>query len=277
MPHPENLATALGVERTVREAGATPATVAVLDGNLHVGLDEIQLRRLATAKNVRKLSRADLPYAIATGTDGSTTVAATMLCAHLAGIEVFVTGGIGGVHRGAEKSFDVSADLEELARTPLAVVCAGAKAILDLSKTLEVLETRGVPVICYRSDEFPAFWSRSSGLAAPLRMDEVGDIARFLSVKREFGLGGGTLVANPIPEPSEIPSDDLRGPIEAAVAEARARNVTGKALTPFLLDRIATLTGGRSLAANIALIENNARLGAQLATALLSSATRAPR
>jgi pseudouridine-5'-phosphate glycosidase len=271
MPYPQNLETARNLERIVREAGAVPATIGVLDGSIHIGLDEGQLERLASARGVRKLSRADLPYAIATGSDGSTTVAATMICAHLAGIEVFVTGGIGGVHRGAEKTFDVSPDLEELARTPVFVVCAGAKAILDLPKTLEVLETRGVPVICYGTDEFPAFWSRSSGLPAPMRLDSPDEIVRFVSVKRELGLLSGTVVANPIPASKEFPAADLRPFIEAVVEEARAANVAGKDVTPFLLDRLATLTGGRSLAANISLIENNARLGAQLAIALAMS------
>jgi len=270
MPYPQNLETARNVERIVREAGAVPATIGVIEGSIQVGLDDAQLERLATAANVRKLSRADLPYAIVSGSDGSTTVAATMICAHLAGIEVFVTGGIGGVHRGVEKTFDVSADLEELSRTPVTVVCAGAKAILDLPKTLEVLETRGVPVICYGTGEFPAFWSRSSGLPAPLRFDSVDEIARFISVKRELGLTGGTVVANPIDATKEFPADDLRPYIEAVVEEARAADVAGKDVTPFLLDRLATLTGGRSLTANVALIENNARLGAQLASALLS-------
>ncbi len=268
MPYPENLETARSVERIVRGSGATPATIGILGGNIHIGLDDAQLQRLAGVKDVRKLSRADLPFAVAAATDGSTTVAATMFCAHLAGIEVLVTGGIGGVHRGAEATFDISADLEELALTPIAVVCAGAKAILDLAKTLEALETRGVPVICYRSDEFPAFWSRSSGLAAPLRFDTVEAIARFLAIKKSLGLVGGTLVANPIPAASEIPGDELRPCIEAAIEEGRARGVRGKEVTPFLLERVAALTGGRSLAANVALIENNAKLGARLAAAL---------
>ena len=268
MPYPQNLETARSVERIVRESGAVPATIGVLDGNIHIGLDDAQLERLATAKNVRKLSRADLPYALAAGTDGSTTVAATMICAHLAGIEVFVTGGIGGVHRGAEKTFDVSADLEELARTAVTVVCAGAKAILDLAKTLEALETRGVPVICYGTDEFPAFWSRSSGLPAPLRLDSSAEIARFIAIKRDLGLAGGTVVANPIPQSKEIPANDLRPYIEAVIEEARARDIAGKEVTPYMLERLAALTGGRSLAANVALIENNARLGAQIAIAL---------
>jgi pseudouridylate synthase len=268
MPYPQNLETARNVERIVRESGAIPATIGVLDGNIHVGLDDAQLERLARAKNVRKLSRADLPYALAAGIDGSTTVAATMICAHLAGIEVFVTGGIGGVHRGAEKTFDVSADLEELARTAVTVVCAGAKGILDLAKTLEALETRGVPVICYGTDEFPAFWSRSSGLPAPLRLDSSAEIARFIAIKRDLGLAGGTVVANPIPPSKEIPANDLRPHIEAVIEEAWAHDIAGKDVTPYLLERLAALTGGRSLDANIALVENNARLGAEIAIAL---------
>jgi len=272
MPYPQNLETARSVERIVRESGAVPATIAVLGGTIHIGIDDQQLSRLAQAKAVRKLSRADLPFAVASGSDGSTTVAATMFCAHLAGIGVFATGGIGGVHRGAETTFDISADLEELARTPVAVVCAGAKAILDLPKTLEALETRGVPVICYGSAEFPAFWSRSSGLPAPLRLDTVDEIARFLAVKGALGLIGGTLVANPIPPENEIAAAELRPLIDIAVEDARLQGVAGKAVTPFLLERLTALTGGRSLAANIALIEHNARLGARLAAAIAKSA-----
>jgi pseudouridine-5'-phosphate glycosidase len=214
------------------------------------------------------LSRADLPYAIAAGKNGATTVAATMICAHLAGIEVFATGGIGGVHRGAETSFDVSADLEELARTPVTVVCGGAKALLDLPKTLEVLETLGVPVVGYRTDAFPAFWSRSSGLAAPLRLDTPEAVASLARAKATLGLGGGVLVANPIPAEAEIDEREIGAHIAAAVDDGARRGVTGKALTPFLLDRIYVSTEGRSLTANIALVQNNARLAADIAAAM---------
>jgi pseudouridine-5'-phosphate glycosidase len=268
MPYPRNLETALALEKIVREEGCVPATIAVHGGRIHVGLTPDQLEHFATAKDVLKLSRADLPYAVASGKDGATTVAATMLCAHLAEIGVFATGGIGGVHRGAELSMDVSADLQELARTPVAVVCAGAKALLDLPKTLEVLETLGVPVIAYGTDEFPAFWSRSSGLRAPLRFNAPQEIAQFLRVKRELGMQSGTLIANPVPAADEIPPQEMRAYIETAVREAADENVHGKALTPWLLDRILALTSGRSLETNVALVKNNARLAARIARSL---------
>ncbi len=268
MPYPHNLETARALEAIVREGGAVPATIAIIGGTIYVGLSSAQLERLATAKDVLKLSRADLAYAISTGRDGATTVAATMLCAHLAGIDVFATGGIGGVHRGAETSMDVSADLEELARTPVAVVCAGAKALLDIPKTLEVLETRGVAAIGYRTDEFPAFWSRGSGLPAPMRLDSPQELARFIGTQRALGITSGTLVANPVPEADEIPAAEMTHYIETAIHECNAAGIAGKAVTPWLLDRILHLTGGRSLTTNIALVKNNARLGAALATAL---------
>ncbi len=265
MPYPRNLETANDVERIVREAGAVPATIAILGGRIRVGLTAAELERVGTAKDVLKLSRADLPYALAAGKDGATTVAATMICAHLAGIRVFATGGIGGVHRGFERTMDVSADLEELARTPVVVVCAGAKALLDLPRTLELLETLGVPAIAYGSDEFPAFWSRQSGLRAPLRLDSPAEIARFANVKRDLGLTGATLIVNPIPEPDEIPSTEMARHIEIAVSEAQKAGVSGKAVTPWLLDRILQSTGGKSLEANVALVKNNARLAALIA------------
>lgn len=269
MPYPQNVQTAVAVEAIVREEGAVPATIAVIGGRIHVGLTREQLEHFGTAQDVLKLSRADLPYAVAAGADGATTVAATMLCAHLAGIAVFATGGVGGVHRGAERTMDVSADLEELARTPVAVVCAGAKALLDLPKTLEVLETRGVPVIGYAASEFPAFWSRSSGLPVPLRFDTPDEIAGFLRVKRELGIESGTLVANPIPREDEIPAEEMRGFIEIAVEQSQKEHVTGKAVTPWLLDRLFQLTCGRSLTANVALVKNNARLAARIARSAL--------
>ena len=268
MPYPENVATARSLEREIRAGGAVPATIAVMEGEIRVGLSDAELERLATTKKVLKLSRNDLAYALATRQAGATTVAATMICAQLAGIRVFATGGIGGVHRGAESSFDISADLEELARTPVAVVCAGAKALLDLAKTLEYLETRGVPVVGYRTNEFPAFWSRSSGLAAPLRMDSAGEIARMLEMKWALGLGGGVVIANPVGEAEEIPAGEIAGCIEQAVSEAAARGIAGKAVTPFILARMGELTGGRSLRTNIALVEANARLAAEVAGAL---------
>lgn len=268
MPYPQNLATARRVEDEVRAAGVVPATIAVLDGRLHAGLEAGELEALAQATGVMKLSRADLAACLASGRTGATTVAATMIAAHLAGIEVFATGGIGGVHRGAEQSFDISADLRELALTPVTVVAAGAKAILDLPKTLEVLETLGVPVIAFGQDEFPAFWSRASGLRAPLRMDSAAEIARAHRLRAELGLAGGQLVANPIPAVAEIPRAVIGPVIEQALADATHKGIAAKAVTPFLLQRIFELTEGRSLEANIALVLNNARLGAEIAQAL---------
>ncbi len=265
MPFPQNLDTARRVEAEVRTAGATPATIAVMGGRIHIGLTATELETLAQATGVMKLSRADLAFCLATGGIGATTVAATMICAHLAGIAVFATGGIGGVHRGAEDSFDISADLTELGLTPVTVVAAGAKAILDLNKTLEVLETNGVPVIAFGQDAFPAFWSRSSGLRAPLRAETAAEIARAHLLRARLGLAGGQLVANPIPPEAEIAREDILPVIETALAEAAARGIAAKAVTPFLLSRIFELTEGRSLAANIALVLNNARLGAAIA------------
>ena len=268
MPYPQNVETARQVEADIRAAGAVPATIAVLKGQLHVGLTGTQLDVLAQARDVMKLSRADLPVALAQGANGATTVAATMIAAHLAGIAVFATGGIGGVHRGAEASFDISADLRELALTPVTVVSAGAKAILDLPKTLEVLETYGVPVIALGQREFPAFWSRKSGLSAPLRMDSAAEIARAHRSRGAMGLTGGQLIGNPIPAEAEIGFDEMQAVVATALTDAKAQKVRGKDVTPFLLDRIFQLTDGRSLAANIALVRNNARLGAQIARAL---------
>ncbi|ARE38419.1 Indigoidine synthase A-like protein, uncharacterized enzyme involved in pigment biosynthesis [Rhodovulum sp. P5] len=266
MPWPDNLETARMVEDEVRAAGAVPATIAVMGGAVRIGLPPDDLERLARADTVAKLSRADLAAAVAGGWTGATTVAATMICAHLAGIDVFATGGIGGVHRGAEDSFDISADLHELARTPVTVVAAGAKAILDLPKTLEVLETLGVPVIGYRTDDFPAFWSRRSGLAVPLRMDTPGQIAAAHRMRAALGLGGGQLVANPIPETDEISESEIAPLIEQAIRDTAG--VSAKDVTPALLARIYDLTEGRSLTANIALVRNNARLAAAIAAAL---------
>lgn len=265
MPYPQNLETAALVEAEIRGAGATPATIAVIDGTLHAGLSAAALEGLARTASVAKLSRADLAVCLAAGGTGATTVAATMIAAHRAGIEVFATGGIGGVHRGAETSFDVSADLYELSATPVTVVAAGAKAILDLPKTLEVLESLGVPVIAVGQHEFPAFWSRSSGMPAPLRIDDPAAIAMAHVARADLGLPGGQLVANPIPAADEIPGHTLAPLIERAVAEAANSGITAKAVTPFLLGRILELTDGRSLAANIALVLNNARLAAQIA------------
>jgi len=268
LPHPQNLETARGLEAAVRGLGATPATIGVLGGRIRIGLGDAELERFATGTGIRKLSSADLPYAVATGADGATTVAATIVCAEMAGIEVVATGGIGGVHRGAETTYDVSADLLQLAKTPVTVVCSGAKAILDLPKTLEMLETLGVTLVTYRSDDFPAFWSRSSGLPSPLRTDSVDELARIVRTKRLLGQSSGIVVANPAPESDEIPQSAITAHIDAASDEAQSRGISGKALTPFLLDRIATSTSGRSLSTNIALLRSNARLAALLALAL---------
>tara|TARA_R110002094_G_scaffold617_3_gene3267 strand:- start:14 stop:928 length:915 start_codon:yes stop_codon:yes gene_type:complete len=269
MPFPQNVQTARCVEQDVRDNGATPATIAVIKGVLHIGLEADTLDSLGQAHNVAKLSRADIAACIATGGTGATTVAATMIAAKLAGISVFATGGIGGVHRGAETSFDISADLQELARTDVTVVAAGAKAILDLEKTYEVLETLGVPVIAYRQDSLPAFWSASSDMPAPLRMDTAKDIARAQIMRRAMGLSGGQLICNPIPAADEIPAAILAPAITRALAEARAQNISAKAVTPFLLGRIFELTDGQSLTANIALVRNNARLAAKIAADLI--------
>ncbi len=268
MPYPDNAAMAAGVEQVIRDGGVVPATIAVIDGRLKVGLSEAERETLARSSGLMKLSRADLAFALAERRSGGTTVAATMIAASLAGIEVFATGGIGGVHKGAETSFDISADLDELARTPVIVVSAGAKAILDIEKTLEVLETRGVPVVAYGTDTMPAFWSRTSPHKAPLRLDEPAAIARFHAARKSIGTAGGMLIANPVPEGDEIAATEMAVHIAAAQADGQAQGVTGKAVTPFLLSRIVELTGGRSLVTNIALVRNNARLAARIATEL---------
>lgn len=268
MPHPQNLAMATRVEAIVREAHAVPATIAIMGGRIRVGLSTVDLEQLAeTGMRAAKASRRDVAALLATGTTAGTTVATTMQAAYLAGIRLFATGGIGGVHRGAELSFDISADLEELGRTPVAVVCAGAKAILDIPKTLEVLETRGVPVIGYGTDEFPAFWTRSSGYKVDQRLDTPDAVASLLAT--QFGLGmGGVLIGNPIPEASAMEPSLIGAMIERALADADAAGISGKATTPFLLKRIFELTEGKSLVSNIALVENNARVAAEIAVAL---------
>lgn len=270
MPYPQNVETARLVEEDVRAGGAVPATIAVLNGTLHIGLTAAELDTLGQAQDVAKLSRADIAACIATGGTGATTVAATMIAAHLAGIQVFATGGIGGVHKGAETTFDISADLNELAQTPVTVVAAGAKAILDLDKTYEVLETLGVPVIAYGQDTLPAFWSATSPLPAPLRMDSAADIAAAHKMRVAMGLPGGQLVTNPIPSDAQIPAETLAPIIAQALAEADAQGISAKGVTPFLLGRIFELTDGASLTANIALVRNNARLAAQIAGSLAS-------
>ena len=268
MPYPQNLEVARQVEADVRAGGAEPATMAVMNGTLHVGLTDAQLEALAQARHVAKLSRTDMAACIATGGTGATTVAATMIAARMAGIGVFATGGIGGVHKGAEETFDISADLAELAQTPVTVVAAGAKAILDIPKTLEVLETQGVPVIAYGQDDMPAFWSRSAGYKAPLRMDSARDIAAAHAQRAAMGIPGGQLVANPIPHDAEIDRDTLAPIIARATQDALNHGIKGKGVTPYLLQRIFELTEGRSLTANIALVRNNARLAAEIATHL---------
>ncbi|WP_210092426.1 pseudouridine-5'-phosphate glycosidase [Ruegeria sp. HKCCSP346] len=269
MPYPQNIEVAAQVEQDIRDAGAVPATMAVIEGKLHVGLEQDQLQWLGQAQGVAKISRADMAACISTGGTGATTVAATMIAAHYAGIEVFATGGIGGVHQGAETTFDISADLHELGHTPVTVVAAGAKAILDLAKTLEVLETLGVPVIAHGQDEFPAFWSAKSPFNAPLRMDSADAIAKAHTTRRALGLPGGQLVANPIPAADQIPAEELAPIIAEAQSDADAHRITGKAVTPYLLQRIFEKTEGRSLVANIALVRNNARLAAKIAQALV--------
>lgn len=268
MPWPGNLEMARGVEDVVRAQGAVPATIAVIDGTLNIGLEDAALEALARTQDALKVSRADLAFAVAMGKTGATTVAATMIAAQIAGIRVFATGGIGGVHHGAETDFDISADLDELARTPVIVVCAGAKAILDIPKTLEVLETRGVPVVTCGADELPAFWSRRSGLESPLRLDDPADIARFQNTRAAMGICGGMLVANPVPCEDEIPREEMDTYIRRALDKAVADGVSGKAVTPFLLAEILAMTDGRSLQTNIALVRNNALLAARIAAAL---------
>jgi pseudouridylate synthase len=268
---PDNLEMARNVEAEVRAGGAVPATIAVMGGVVRIGLSDPDIEALARASDVAKLSRADLAACLVRGGLGATTVAATMICARLAGIEVFATGGIGGVHKGAESTFDISADLQELAQTPVTVVAAGAKAILDLPKTLEVMETLGVPVIAYGQDDFPAFWSRSSGLRAPLRMDAPAEIASAHRMRGRLGLPGGQLVANPIPALSEIAAAELKPLIEQAQAEADAQGISAKAVTPFLLRRLREKTAGRSVPANVALVLSNARLAAAIAWELANT------
>ena len=268
MPYPGNLEMARSVEAIIRQEGAVPATIAVIDGVLHIGLNADKLETLSTTTGAMKVSRADIAFAIAERRTGATTVAATMIAAARAGIRVFATGGIGGVHRKAEETFDISADLEELGRTGVIVVCAGAKAILDIPKTLEVLETRGVPVVTYDSEIFPAFWSRDSGLKSPLMLNSPAAIANFQKTRDLLGIDGGMLIANPVPAESEIAREEMEIYIKRAIDNADRDGITGKAVTPYLLDSIYRLTDGRSLETNIALVENNARLAAEIAVAL---------
>lgn len=277
MPYPKNVENALALEDITRSLGAIPATVAILGGKLAVGLTREEIERLGTAQGVWKASRRDLAAALALGKDGATTVSATMIGARLAGISVFATGGIGGVHRGVGESLDISADLTELARSGVCVVSAGAKAILDLPKTLEVLETLGVPVIGFGTDEFPAFYSRSSGLPAGLRADTAAEVASIIRVQRALGLEQGILVANPVPAEHEILREEIDALIARALEEMGARGIRGKAVTPFLLSRLVELSGGRSLETNRRLVENNVRLGSAIARELCAGDRKAPR
>jgi pseudouridine-5'-phosphate glycosidase len=272
LPRPRNLEVAKRLEAVVRENGAVPATIAVLDGRIRVGLLEDDLVLLAESALMAKISRRDLAAVLARGGDGATTVSATMIAAHLAGIGVFATGGIGGVHRGAEQSFDISADLQELARTPVAVVCAGAKAILDLPKTLEVLETLGVPVIGHGTDTLPAFWCRSSGLGVPHRCDSAAEIAALLRIQSQFGDSTGSLIVNPIPDAAALGNDVVEQALNEALAAAEADAIGGAAVTPYLLSHLNEITKGASLEANIALVENNAKLAAEIAGNLAGAA-----
>ena len=272
MPYPQNVRTAREVEQVIRDAGAVPATIALIDGRICVGLADDQLEQLGNARDALKVSRRDLAYVLAEKKLGATTVAATMICAALAGIEVFVTGGIGGVHRGAETSFDISADLQELARTNVAVVCAGVKSILDIGLTLEYLETHGVPVVSVGQPGFPAFFTRESGFNADFQLDTPEQQARFIRTKWQLGLTGGVVVSNPVPAAAAMKNGEIDGIIAQALREADEQGVKGKAVTPFLLARIKDLTGGRSLATNIALVKHNALVGARLAVALHAAA-----
>lgn len=267
MPFPDNVQTALSVERKIRDGGAVPATICILDGKFHIGMTEREIEHLAEMKGVVKASRRDLPVVLALRQAASTTVAATMIAARLANIPVFVTGGIGGVHRGAERTMDVSADLQELAASPVMVVCAGAKAILDIGLTLEVLETLGVPVLGYKTPQFPAFYTRDSGFAAGAEVGTADEVARIAHIKWSLGLRGGVLVGNPIPASAELPAAQIHDAIERALSEASAQGISGKDVTPFLLAAVERLTGGRSLVANIRLIEHNAEVGAAVAKA----------
>lgn len=265
MPYPQNIEMAERCEEIVRENGAVPATIAIMDGKIKIGLSKEDLNTLATAKNVAKVSRRDFAAVIAKGEIGATTVASTMICAEMAGIKFFVTGGIGGVHRGFEETMDVSADLEELCKTNVNVICAGAKSILDIPRTLEYLETKGVPVIGYKTDQLPAFFSRESGLKLAIRKDSLNEIARIINTKDALELSGGTVIANPISEDGQLDKDYIDSIINEAIESANEEGVSGKEMTPFLLSKIVDKTNGKSLEANISLVFNNADIGSKLA------------
>lgn len=268
MPYPQNVETAKKVEQIIRDQGATPATIGIMGGKVKIGLSESELEEFAKNKEVEKVSRRDFPYILANGKIGATTVAGTMIAAQLAGIKVFATGGIGGVHRQGEVTWDVSADLTELAQTNVAVVCAGAKSILDIGRTLEYLETQGVPVVGYKCEEFPSFYSRRSDHGVDFRLETPADVARLLDSKWKLGLNGGAVIANPVPEEDAMDYDEIEGVILQAVGEAESRNITGKDVTPFILDRVKQLTEGKSLQTNIALVYHNAEVAAKIAISL---------
>lgn len=265
MPYPKNKETALALEAIIREEGAVPATIGIIDGEIVIGMNEEEIEAFSTRKGIRKVSKRDLPIVMARKEWGATTVSATILCSAMAGIDIFATGGIGGVHRGAEKTWDVSRDLYELGSEPTMVVCSGAKAILDLPKTIEVLETQGVSVLSYESETFASFYSRSSGLPVDTVFRDPAEAAAILKARRDLGLTGGVLVSNPCPEEMALPNEYIEKAIDEAVKEAEEQKITGKAVTPFLLSRIATITGGESLETNMALVKNNARLAAKIA------------
>ncbi len=265
MPYPKNKETALALEAIIREEGAVPATIGIIDGEIVIGMNEEEIEAFSTRKGIRKVSKRDLPIVMARKEWGATTVSATILCSAMAGIDIFATGGIGGVHRGAEKTWDVSRDLYELGSEPTMVICSGAKAILDLPKTIEVLETQGVSVLSYESETFASFYSRSSGLPVDAVFRDPAEAAAILKARRDLGLTGGVLVSNPCPEEMALPNEYIEKAIEEAVKEAEEQKITGKAVTPFLLSRIATITGGESLETNMALVKNNARLAAKIA------------
>lgn len=267
MPYPQNVETARVVEQIIRDNGAVPATIAIMDGKIKIGLSDEELELLGNSPGVSKVSRRDIGQLIATKKIGATTVAATMICAELAGIRVFATGGIGGVHRGAETTMDISADLEELSNTGVAVVCAGAKSILDIGLTLEYLETKGVPVIGYQTDDMPAFYTRSSGFDLTFRSDDAAELAEVLKAKWDLGITGGAVIANPIPAEHALEDSFINGIIAQAMAEANENGISGKEVTPFLLGKVKELTEGKSLVANIELVKHNAKVGAELAVA----------
>ncbi len=268
MPYPLNVKTAREVEDIIRNKGAVPATIGIIDGRIKIGLSAEELEYFGKEKDILKISRRDLSYAVSMNRNGATTVSGTMICAAMAGIKVFVTGGIGGVHRGVEKTWDISADLTELMQTNVAVVCAGVKSILDIKKTLEYLETCGVPVLGYKTNEFPAFYTRNSGEKVDYKMNSALETAKFIHTKFELGLKGGIIIANPVPEENEMDENIIKDAIDSALEEAEKTGIQGKAITPFLLDKIKQITGGKSLETNIALVKNNAFVGAEIALEL---------